>query len=177
MRHLVVTGATEIVPLEIEYENGASHTISNITTEEVEQIPAIIYNLQKRSCHILHLKEIYLPHTSYERPKKDKCCPETQDYPFIFNNQKVIGHTDQEMVVSPLTMLKVISVLSTAGNTNQLVTETKRRPKLNCCICYRQEISLMTFMKYIQIKQGLYQSNCWRKSKFSVLWFVENERQ
>ena len=34
-RHLVVTGATEIVPLEIEYENTASHTISKITAEEV----------------------------------------------------------------------------------------------------------------------------------------------
>ena len=62
-RHLVVTGATEIVPLEIEYENRASHIISKITSEEVEQIPAIIYNLQERSCHILHLDEIYLSHT------------------------------------------------------------------------------------------------------------------
>ena len=38
---------------------------SKITAEEVEQIPAIIYNLQERSCHNLHPDEIYLPHTSY----------------------------------------------------------------------------------------------------------------
>ena len=89
----------------------------------------------------------------------------------------MIGHTDQEIVVSQVTMLNVISVLSTTGHSNQLETETKRRPKLNCCICYRQEITLMTIMKNIQGEQGLYQSKCVVKSKLSVLWFVEDERQ
>ena len=94
----------------------------------MEQIPGIIYNLQEMSCHSLRLDEIYLPYTSYERPQKDEYCHGRLDYPLIFNNQKVIGHTDQEMVVTPVTMLKVISVLSTTGHTNQLETETKRRP-------------------------------------------------
>ena len=85
-QHLVVTGATEIVPLEIEYENRASHTISKITAEEVEQIPAVIYKLQERSCHNLHPDEIYLPHNSYERPQKDTYCHERLDYPYLFNN-------------------------------------------------------------------------------------------
>ena len=176
-RHLVVTGATEIVPLEIEYENKASHTISKITAEEVEQITAIIYNLQERSCHNLHPDEIYLPHNSYERPQKDTYCHERLDYPYLFNNQEVFGHADQGMVVSPVTMLKGISVLITTGRTNQLETETKRRPELNCCICYRQEISLMTIMKYIQGEQGLYQSKCLVKPKLSVLWLVKDEQQ
>ena len=44
-RHLVVRRATEIVLMEIEYANRASHTISKITTEEVEHIPAMIYNI------------------------------------------------------------------------------------------------------------------------------------
>ena len=152
-QHLVVTGATEIVPLEIEYENRASHTISKITADEAEQSPAIIYNLQERSCHNLHPDEIYLPHTSYERPQKDTYCRERLDYPYLFNNQEVFGHADQGMVVSPVTMLKGISVLSTTGQTNQLETETKRRPELNCCICYRQEIALMTILKCIQGEQ------------------------
>ena len=176
-RHLVVTGATEIVPLEIEYENRASHTISKITAEEVEQIQAIIYNLQERSYHNLHPDEIYLPHTSYERPQKDTYCQERLDYPYLFNNQEMFGHADQGMVVSPVTMLKGISVLSTTWHTNQLETEIKRRPKLNCCICYRQEIALMTIVKYIQGDQGLYQSECLVKPNLSVLWFVEDERQ
>ena len=176
-QHLVVTGATEIVPLEIEYENRASHTISKITAEEVEQSPAIIYNLQERSGHNVRPDEIYLPHTSYERPQKDTYCHERLDYPYLFNNQEVFGHADQGMVVSPVTMLKGISVLSTTGHTNQLETETKRRPQLNCCICYRQEIALMTIMKYIQGEQGLYQSKCFVKPKLSVLWFVEDEQQ
>ena len=176
-QHLVVTGATEIVPLEIEYENRASHTISKITADEAEQSPAIIYNLQERSCHNLHPDEIYLPHTSYERPQKDTYCRERLDYPYLFNNQEVFGHADQGMVVSPVTMLKGISVLSTTGHTNQLETETKRRPELNCCICYRQEIALMTILKCIQGEQGLYQSKCLVKPKLSVLWFVEDERQ
>ena len=171
-QHLVVTGATEIVPLEIEYENRASHTISKITAEEVEQIPAIIYNLQERSCHNLHPDEVYLPHTSYERPQKDTYCQEKLDYPFLFNNQEVFGHADQGMAVSPVTMLKGISVLSTTEH-----TETKRRPELNGCICYRQEIALMTIMKCIQGEQGLYHSKCLVKPKLSVLWFVEDERQ
>ena len=171
-RHLVFTGATEIVPLEIDCENKASHTISKITAEEVEQIPAIIYKLQERSCHNLHPDEIYLPHTSYERPQKNTYCHERLDYPYLFNNQGVFGHADQGMVVSPVTMLKGISVLSTS----QLETETKRRPELNY-ICYRQEIALMTIMKCIQGQQGLYQSKCLVKPKLSVLWFVEDERQ
>ena len=148
-RHLVVTGATEIVLLEIEYENRASHTISKITAEVVEQIPAMIYNLQERSCHILHPHEIYLPHTSYERPQKDTYCHERLDYTFLFNNRDVFGHADQGKVVSPITMLKGISVLSTTWHTNQLEPETKRRPGLNYFICYRQEIALMAIMKYI----------------------------
>ena len=176
-QHLVVTGATVIVPLEIEYENRASHTISKITAEEVEQIPAIIYNLQERSCHNLHPDEIYLPHTSYERPQKGTYCQEKLDYPYLFYNQEVFGHADQGMVVSPVTMLKGISVLSTTGHTNQLETETKRRPELNCCIYYRQEIALMTIMKCIQGDQGLYQSKCLVKPKLPVLWFVEDEQQ
>ena len=121
--------------------------------------------------------EIYLPHTSYERPQKDTYCHERLDYPYLFNNQEVFGHADQGMVVSLVTMLKGISVLSTTGHTNQLETETKRRPELNCCICYRQEIALMTIMKCIQGDQGLYQSKCLVKPKLSVLWFVEDERQ
>ena len=176
-QHLVVTGASEIVPLEIEYQNRASHTISKITAEEVEQIPAIIYNLQERSCHNLHPDEIYLPHNSYERPQKDTYCHERLDYPYLFYNQEVFGHADQGMVVSPVTMLKGISVLSTTGQTNQLETETKRRPELNCCIYYRQEIALMTIMKCIQGDQGLYQSKCLVKPKLPVLWFVEDEQQ
>ena len=175
--HLVVKGATEIVPLEIKYENKASHTISKITAEEVEQIPAMIYNLQERSCHNLHPDEIYLPHTSYERPQKDTYCHERLDYPYLFNNQEVFGYADQGMVVSPVTMLKGMSVLSTTGHTNQLETETKRRPELNCCICCRQEISLMTIMKYIQGEHGLYQSKCLVKPKLSVQWFVKDEQQ
>ena len=128
-RHRVVTGATEIVPLEIEYENRASHDISKITAEEVEQIPAIIYKLQERGCHNLHPDEIYLPHSSYERPQKDTYCHERLTYPYLFNNQEVFGHADQGMVVvSTVTMLKGISVLSTTGHTNQPETETKRRP-------------------------------------------------
>ena len=99
-RHLGVTGATEIVPLEIEYANRAHHTISKITSEDVKQTPAMIYNLQERSCHILHLDEIYLYHTSSERPQKDKYCHERLDSPYLFNNQKVICHTNQAMVVS-----------------------------------------------------------------------------
>ena len=127
--HRVVTGATEIVPLVIAYENRASHTISKITAEEVEQIPAIIYKLQERGCHNLHPDEIYLPHSSYERPQKDTYCHERLDYPYLFNNQEVFGHADQGMVVvSTVTMLKGISVLSTTGHTNQPETETKRRP-------------------------------------------------
>ena len=176
-RYLVVTGASEIVPLEIEYENRASHTISKITAEEVEQIPAIIYKLQEMSCHNLHPGERYLPHNSNERPQKDTYCHQRLDYPYLFNNQEVFGHADQGMVVSPVTMLKGISVLSTTGHTSQLETETKRRPELNCCIRYRQEISLMTIMKCIQGEQGLYQSKCLIKQKLSVLWFVEDERQ
>ena len=121
--HLVVTGASEIVPLEIEYENRASHTISKITAEEVEQIPAIIYKLQEMSCGNLHPGEIYLPHNSYERPQKDTYCHERLDYPYLFNNQEVFGHADQGMVVSPVTMLQGISVLPTTGHTSQLETE------------------------------------------------------
>ena len=175
--HLVVTGASEIVPLEIEYENRASHTISKITAEEVEQIPVIIYKLQEMSCHNLHPGEIYLPHNSYERPQKDTYCHERLDYPYLFNNQEVFGHADQGMVVSPVTMLKGISVLSTTEHTNQLETETKRRPELNCCICYRQEIFLMTIRKYIQGEHGFYQSKCLVKPKLSVLWLVKDEQQ
>ena len=175
--HLVVTGASEIVPLEIEYENRASHNISKITAEEVEQIPVIIYKLQEMSCHNLHPGEIYLPYNSYERPQKDTYCHERLDYPYLFNNQEVFGHADQGIVVSLVTMLKGISVLSTTGHTNQLETETKRRPELNCCICYRQEISLMTIRKYIQGEHGLYQSKCLVKPKLSVLWLVKDEQQ
>ena len=136
----------------------------------MEQIPAIIYNLQERSCHNLQPDEIYLPHNSYERPQKDTYCHERLDYPYLFNNQEVFGHADQGMVVSPVTMLKRISVLSTTKHTNQLETMTKRRPDLNCCICY-------TIMKYIQCKHGLYQSKCLVKPKVSVLWFVKDEQQ
>ena len=116
-------------------------------------------------------------HTSYERPQKDTYCQERLDYPFLFNNQEVFGHADQRMVVSPVTMLKGISVLSTTEHTSQLETEIKRKPELNCCICYRQEIALMTIMKCIQGEQGLYQSKCLVKPKLSVVWFVEDELQ
>ena len=115
-QHPVDTGATKIIPLEIEYENRVSYNISKITAEEVEQITAIIYHLQEKSCHIFHPDEIYLPYTSYERPQKDTYRHERLD--FLFNNQEVFGHADQGMVVSPVTMLKGISVLSTTGHTN-----------------------------------------------------------
>ena len=118
-QHLVVTGATEIVPLEIEYGNRASHTISKITADEVEQSPAIIYNLQERSCHNLHPDEIYLPHTSYERPQKDTYCRERLDYPFLFNNQEVFGHADQGMVVSPVTIAEESSLFSSTCSSSR----------------------------------------------------------
>ena len=113
----------------------------------------------------------------HERPQKDTYCHERLDYPYLFNNQEVFGHADQGMVVSLVTMLKGISVLSTTGHTNQLETETKRRPELNCYICYRQEISLMTIRKYIQGEHGLFQSKCLVKPKLSVLWLVKDEQQ
>ena len=51
--HLLVTGASEKVPLEIKYTNTASHTISKVTAKGVEQFPSI--------------NNLHVPHTSDER--------------------------------------------------------------------------------------------------------------
>ena len=73
-----------------------SHVMAQIglitSFQEVKQIPAIVYNLQERSCHMLQPDEIYLPHTSYERPQKNKYCHERLEYPFLGATLKSIRH-------------------------------------------------------------------------------------
>ena len=156
--HLLVTGATEKVPLEIKCTNTASHTISKVTAEVVEQISSINY--------------LHIPHTS-ESQQKDEYWRDRLDYPLLFNNQDAGGHKYQKVVVSPVTM----SNLPTTGHTNHLETEAESLPELNYFLCCRQEIAQTSSMKYIQGEQDLYQSKCLVKSKMSVLWLVDDERQ
>ena len=156
--HLLVSGATEKVPLEIKCTNTASHTISKVTTEAVEQISSINY--------------LHIPHTS-ESQQKDEYWRDRLDYPLLFNNQDARGHKYQKVVVSPFTMPN----LPTTGHTNHLETEAESLPELNYFLCCRQEIAQTSNMKYIQGKQDLYQSKCLVKSKMSVLWLVDDERQ
>ena len=126
--------------------------------EVVEQISSINY--------------LHIPHTSESQQKDEYWC-DRLDYPLLLNNQDAGGHKYQKVVVSAVTMPN----LPTTGHTNHLETEAESLPELNYFLCCRQEIAQTSNMKYIQGKQNLYQSKCLVKSKMSVPWLVDEERQ
>ena len=154
--HLLVSGATEKVPLEIKCTNTASHTISKVTAEVVEQISN---------------NNLHIPHTS-ESSQKDEYCCDRLDYPLLFNNQGAGGCGYQEVVVSPVAMPN----LPTTGHAYHLEIEAESLPELNYFLCCRQEIAQTSNKKYINFERDLYQSKYLLKSKKSVLWLVD-ERQ
>ena len=104
--HLLVTGVTKKVPLEIKYTNTPSHTISKVTAEVVEQITSI--------------NDLDIPHAA-EIPQKDEYCHDRLEYLFLSNNQDAGGHKYQELVVSSVTM----SNSPTTGHTDHFEAETE----------------------------------------------------
>ena len=155
--HLLVTGATEKVPLEIKCTNTASHTISKVTAEVVEQISSINY--------------LHIPQTS-ESQQKDEYWRDRLDYPLLFNNQDAGGHKYQKVVVSPVAMPN----LPTTGHAYHLEIEAESLPELNYFLCCRQGIAQTSNKKFINFERDPYQSKYLLKSKMSVLWLVD-ERQ
>ena len=160
--HILVTGATEKVPLEIKYTNMASHTISKVAAEVVEPISSI--------------KNLHVPHYSDERTlTKERLLVACL---LLIENQDAGCQNNQKLMAQPQPT-HITLQMATTTYSNQLETdsETKSMPERNYFLCCRQEIAQTSTMKYIQGEQVLYQSKCLVKSKMSVLWLLEDGRQ
>ena len=114
--HLLVTGDSEKVPLEIKYTNTANHTISKVAGKVMESISSV--------------NNLHVPHTSYERSLIKKHSLERQlvACPMLIENQDAGCQNNQKLVAQPthITLQRGEFVSQTATYTNQLETETKK---------------------------------------------------
>ena len=113
--HLLATGATEKVPLEIKYTNTASHTISKVSAEVVEPISSI--------------KNLHVPNTSDQRSLSKEHYLERLlvACPLLVQKQDAGCQNKQKLMAQPthITLQMGELVLQTTTYTNQLETETK----------------------------------------------------